>query len=69
MLPRQFLGITWNHGDSLCYFIRTEPKNKHSKPQILVCSVVKSTSEYEQEKYKLASLVILNVTWFTTCIS
>ena len=61
MLPGRFLGIAWNHGDSLCYFMRTEPTNKHSKPQILVRSVVKSTDEYKQEKNELTSPVTLNV--------
>ena len=47
ILPGKFLGIGWNHGDSLCYFIRTNPSDKSKKPQTLVRSVVRKSAEVD----------------------
>ena len=47
MLLGNFLGIAWNYGDSLCYFIRTKPSDKSKRPQELARSVVRKYSEVE----------------------
>ena len=41
MLPGRWLGFAWDHGDSMSYYIRTEPEAKE-KPQIIVRSVVRA---------------------------
>ena len=49
MLPGKFLGIAWNRGDSLCYFIRTFPNDKKTRSQMLVRSVAQKASEVESK--------------------
>ena len=45
ILARKFLGIAWNHIDSLCYLIVKSPTDKSKRPQTLVRSVVRKSSE------------------------
>ena len=44
MVPARFLGIAWNHGDTLIYYVRTEPR-PGKRPQILIRSMVRSAEE------------------------
>ena len=42
VLPGKILGMSWNHGNSSCYFIRTKPSDKRKQPQTLVRNVVRN---------------------------
>ena len=39
MMPGRFLGITWNHGDAMTYYVQSEPDNG-SKPLILMLCIL-----------------------------
>ena len=50
MVPARFLGIAWQHGDVLSYYVRTEPTDSSKRPQILVRSILQNEAEYNRHQ-------------------